>query len=275
MHFRTTSFPVCDNRTSGPRGRTRDFPRVRRLRSCSADVEPRTRWRRRWRSVRHRHPAAAGVGAVPAAVLRQHRRPARPADDQRRGRDPGVRADRTRRSTSAWSASSRWCRWSRSACTAARSPTPWTAARWRSWRARGCGRSRWRWRCRRSRGNESVWLLYGCIAVQSGFYAVNNPARSAMVPRLLDKELMPAASRAEHGVVQPRLHRSARCSGALVIRWHGFGAAYAIDVVTFAAAYYALVRMPRMPPMDEQPARRAALGGRRAAVPAGARPTCG
>ena len=36
-------------------------------------------------------------------------------------------------------------------------------------------------------GNTSVWLLYGCIAVQSGFYAVNNPARSAMVPRLLDK----------------------------------------------------------------------------------------
>ena len=46
--------------------------------------------------------------------------------------------------------------------------------------------------------------------------------------------------------------------GALVIKWHGFGAAYAIDVVTFTAAYYALVRMPRMPPMDEQPPRRAA-----------------
>ena len=43
-------------------------------------------------------------------------------------------------------------------------------------------------------GNENVWFLYGCIAVQSGFYAMNNPARSAMVPRLLDKELLPAAS---------------------------------------------------------------------------------
>ena len=43
-------------------------------------------------------------------------------------------------------------------------------------------------------GNTSVWLLYGCIAVQSGFYAVNNPARSAMVPRLLDRELIPAAA---------------------------------------------------------------------------------
>ncbi|MGN6575694.1 MAG: MFS transporter, partial [Nocardioides sp.] len=42
--------------------------------------------------------------------------------------------------------------------------------------------------------NASVWLLLGLVAVQSGFYALNNPARSAMVPRLIEKELMPAAS---------------------------------------------------------------------------------
>src|SRR3954462_3547447 len=97
-------------------------------------------------------------------------------------------------------------------------------------------------------GNTSVWLLYGCIAVQSGFYAVNNPARSAMVPRLLDKELMPAASAlnmASFNLGFP----FGPVLGALAIRWQGFGAAYSIDVVTFAAAYYALVRMPRMPPL--------------------------
>jgi MFS family permease len=32
----------------------------------------------------------------------------------------------------------------------------------------------------------SVWLLFGLIAVQSGFYAINNPARSALVPRLFE-----------------------------------------------------------------------------------------
>jgi hypothetical protein len=41
--------------------------------------------------------------------------------------------------------------------------------------------------------------------------------------------------------------------GALAITWHGFGAAYTIDVVTFSAAYYALVRMPRMPPLENSP----------------------
>ena len=101
-------------------------------------------------------------------------------------------------------------------------------------------------------GNRSVWLLYGCIAVQSGFYAINNPARSAMVPRLLDKALMPAASALNMASFNlgftfgPML-------GALAIKWQGLGAAYAIDVVTFSAAYYALVRMPRMPPLENSP----------------------
>jgi MFS family permease len=101
-------------------------------------------------------------------------------------------------------------------------------------------------------GNGSVWFLYGCVAVQSGFYAINNPARSAMVPRLLDKELLPAAAALNMASFNlgftfgPML-------GALAIKWQGFGAAYAIDVVTFSAAYYALVRMPRMPPLENSP----------------------
>jgi MFS family permease len=101
-------------------------------------------------------------------------------------------------------------------------------------------------------GNESVWVLYGCLAVQSAFYAVNNPARSAMMPRLLDKELIPAASALNTAAFNlgftfgPML-------GALVIKWHGFGAAYTVDVVTFAAAYYALVRLPKMPPLADSP----------------------
>ena len=73
-----------------------------------------------------------------------------------------------------------------------------------------------------------------------------------MVPRLLDKSLMPAASALNMASFNlgftfgPLL-------GALAISWHGFAAAYTIDVVTFTAAYYALVRMPRMPPMANSP----------------------
>ena len=101
-------------------------------------------------------------------------------------------------------------------------------------------------------GLGSVWFLFGCIAVQSGFYAVNNPARSAMVPRLLDRELIPAAAALNMASFNlgftfgPML-------GALVIKWHGFGPAYTIDVLTFTAAYYALIRLPSMPPLANSP----------------------
>jgi len=101
-------------------------------------------------------------------------------------------------------------------------------------------------------GNRSVWFLFGCVAVQSGFYALNNPARSAMIPRLLDKELLPAASALNMASFNlgftfgPML-------GALLIKWHGFEAAYTVDVLTFSAAYYALLRMPKMPPLHGSP----------------------
>ena len=101
-------------------------------------------------------------------------------------------------------------------------------------------------------GNTSVWLLYGCIAVQSGFYAVNNPARSAMVPRLLDRELIPAAAALNMASFNLGLTLGPLL-GALAVGWGGFPVAYGVDVVTFAAAYYALLRMPRMPPLHDSP----------------------
>ena len=101
-------------------------------------------------------------------------------------------------------------------------------------------------------GVGSVWVLYACIAVQSGFYAVNGPAQSAMVPRLLDKQLLPAASAL--GMASFNLGFTfGPLLGALVITWHGFAAAYTIDVLTFTAAFYALLRLPRMPPMEDSP----------------------
>jgi MFS family permease len=100
--------------------------------------------------------------------------------------------------------------------------------------------------------NASVWLLLGLVAVQSGFYALNNPARSAMVPRLIEKELMPAASALNMASFNLG-YTMGPLLGALAIHWSGFAAAYTIDVLTFSAAYYALLRMPRMPPLHDSP----------------------
>jgi MFS family permease len=94
---------------------------------------------------------------------------------------------------------------------------------------------------------DSVWVLYAVVALQSGFFAVNNPTRSAIVPRLIDAELLPAANALNMAsfnlgfTVGPLL-------GAFAIGIGGYGFAYGIDAVTFTAALYALLRLPPIPP---------------------------
>ncbi len=101
-------------------------------------------------------------------------------------------------------------------------------------------------------GNESVGLLYLLVAVQSAMFAVNNPARGAMLPRLLPPELLPAANALGMAAFTLGFSVGALAGGA-VIAWHGVEAAYAVDVVTFTAALYALVRLPAMPPPEAAP----------------------
>ena len=96
-------------------------------------------------------------------------------------------------------------------------------------------------------GLESVWVLYAVVALQSGFYAVNNPTRSSIVPRLIGTDLLPAANALNMAsfnlgfTVGPLL-------GALAIGAGGYTFAYGIDAVTFTAALYALFRLPPIPP---------------------------
>jgi MFS family permease len=96
-------------------------------------------------------------------------------------------------------------------------------------------------------GLDSVWVLYAVVAGQSGFFAVNNPTRSAIIPRLLDRDMLPAANALSMAsfnlgfTLGPLL-------GALAIAARGYEFAYAIDAVTFLAALYAVFRLPPIPP---------------------------
>ena len=105
-------------------------------------------------------------------------------------------------------------------------------------------------------GLRSVLLLYVVAALQAACYAVNNPARAAIIPRLLPPPLLPAANALSTAsfnlgfTVGPLL-------GGVVIGWLGLSAAYLVDCVTFTAALYALWRLPPVPP--EGDVRRAGL----------------
>lgn len=99
-------------------------------------------------------------------------------------------------------------------------------------------------------GMENVWLLYALIAVQSGAAGINQPARMAIIPRLVRLELLPAANALTMITFGLGMTVGPVLAGVLVAQV-GYGWTYTIDVVTFTAALWALFRLPSMPPVGE------------------------
>lgn len=94
---------------------------------------------------------------------------------------------------------------------------------------------------------ESVTLLYLVVALQSALFAVNNPARQAILPRLLSKESLPAANALTMASFNLGFTVGPLLAG-VIIGWQGVETAYVIDAITFSAAVYAVLRLPPIPP---------------------------
>ncbi|MER6049689.1 MFS transporter [Streptomyces sp. NPDC001793] len=108
-------------------------------------------------------------------------------------------------------------------------------------------------------GYHHVWLLYTVVALQAVCFAMNSPARSSMIPRLLPTEQLPAANALQSLTTNLGLMGGPMLGGVIVGMW-GYQAAYLIDVVAFTASLYAMWRLPAMrPDQGEGPARRASV----------------
>jgi MFS family permease len=94
---------------------------------------------------------------------------------------------------------------------------------------------------------REVWLLYVCVAVQSAFFALDSPARRAMLPQLVSAEQVPAANNLYFAVFNFGVIVGPLLAGALVGGF-GFASAYAFDVASFSVAFAAvLFRLPPLP----------------------------
>nr|WP_188267270.1 MULTISPECIES: MFS transporter [unclassified Streptomyces] len=106
-------------------------------------------------------------------------------------------------------------------------------------------------------GYHRVWFLYGIVALQAVCGALNGPARSSMIPRLLPPEQLRAASALNSmtttfgTLVGPSL-------GGLIVGFAGYQTAYLVDALAFTASLYAMWRLPSMLPER--------TGGKRASV---------
>lgn len=96
-------------------------------------------------------------------------------------------------------------------------------------------------------GWRSVWLLFGCVAVESAAAAVDSPARGAIVPALVRRDKLPAANTLTYGSGSLALIVGPLLAG-VAVNAAGYGTAYGLDVLSFAGAFYGAARLPPLPP---------------------------
>jgi hypothetical protein len=111
---------------------------------------------------------------------------------------------------------------------------------------------------------KSVLLLYALVAIQSAGFAINNPARSAIIPRLMDPCLLPAANVLQTISWNIALTCGPLLGAFLVAQWD-FAEAYTIDALLFTATLWALWRLPSLPPLVRQTSDAGQTGNRGAA----------
>jgi MFS family permease len=95
-------------------------------------------------------------------------------------------------------------------------------------------------------GAGNVWLLLGLFAVQQAFFAVNQPTRSAILPKLLPAAELPAANSLNMTVMMAGGIAGPLVGGAL-IPVTGFSWLYLVDTITLFATLGAVVRLPKLP----------------------------
>ena len=92
-----------------------------------------------------------------------------------------------------------------------------------------------------------LWLLYLIAGVQGAFSAVDSSARGAILPRLVRREMLPAANALGQLGFTTGLS-AGPLLGGLLVGTLGFEWAYGFDALTFLAVLYGVWRLPPMPP---------------------------
>ena len=94
---------------------------------------------------------------------------------------------------------------------------------------------------------DNVWLLLGNFALQQAFFAINQPTRTAILPKLLPSDQLASANALNMTVMSAGAIAGPLVGGAL-IPVLGFAWLYLIDALTLFATLYAVVKLPRLAP---------------------------
>ena len=103
-------------------------------------------------------------------------------------------------------------------------------------------------------GARSPLLLLLLVALQSTAFAITSPARSAILPRLVPAELVPAATTLNFTTFTAAAVFGPLAAGLIFAGWQvetALPIAYAADALLYTAALWATLRLPAMPPAPD------------------------
>ncbi|KRE39456.1 MFS transporter permease [Janibacter sp. Soil728] len=95
-------------------------------------------------------------------------------------------------------------------------------------------------------GNTNVWLLLAIFSMQQAFFGVNQPTRSAVLPRIVPANLLPAANTLNMTVFTGGAIAGPLIGGAL-IPLLGFSWLYLVDTLFLFATLWAVISLPPLP----------------------------
>lgn len=95
---------------------------------------------------------------------------------------------------------------------------------------------------------RSLAVIMAVVAVQATGFAISSPTRSAIIPRLLAEDLVPAANTLNFTAAQVGTLTGPMVAGLLLAHFD-YSVAYALDAVLFTVGLYAALRLPPIPPL--------------------------
>ncbi|MEU2000558.1 MFS transporter [Rhodococcus sp. NPDC019627] len=99
-------------------------------------------------------------------------------------------------------------------------------------------------------GLNNVWLVLGLLALQQAFFAVNQPTRSAIIPRLIPMGQLAAANSLNMTVMQFGAIAGPLLAGVMIPAV-GLSTLYLVDSIALLATLWAVLRLPAIPPVGE------------------------
>lgn len=96
-------------------------------------------------------------------------------------------------------------------------------------------------------GSETEWWLYGLSIVNSAANSIVLTTRFAIVPRLIRRELLPAAS-ALGGITVGIMVMAGPALAGLLVAWTGYAWTYTIDVLLMFGLFFGLWTLPPLKP---------------------------